>query len=731
MKEENQNREKELQENVAFRLSSKEKEEQRIVLPKNTVFQNLHNPSDGTQEHLRNVVNQHKNVLPQSSNFIEEQEQEKENAFEQVADQVAAKGISAATGGAIPKEEAEKVVNVLKMMKIKTIPQRILEFLGFISKKITDSPILSKIVLSFGISLFVFILFMSSSMISIGRESIGKDKLVSYLSVGLDDEHNSLNVIEYLQQGGWCSSRLDCMNSQGYYFLSTFRRKIKDQLEKYEELNEENDCLNQLTMTEEFTSLLLGTIFFNRSNDELLSTDSLFNSKMSQYEQEMDYIINALYEADEPWKENTCYRISKDAYQDAIIGQNGYIDRFRGDLGSNLSSELKLQIYQSILSDINYFMKNPIIASQGSYVECSGVTVVDDNNNIIGTYTLEDYVAGVLSKETYDYFPLESKKALAVAARTYVLSRTNSCKTSIESSSNLQNFNKDIRDSNREVAKATEGQILVDSAGKIFDSEYDSWNCIGQNTCTYEKKPYGEIHQVTISDKYLHHAAGGHGCGMSQIAAADLADQGMNYEQILKFFYSDGVQLSSLTRNMGFASGGKYISTAPLHKDVASLQNSKWYPNIGHLTGQCVWYAKNRAQEILYYSNMPEELKQRAITSIQNTSGNGEAWYRNPDGNLFAKSADATQPRAGAIVSWSGGKRQENTNYYYGHVAIIESVNADGTVTISEGWKEGSWDSASWSTVRYRKFNVTIDYIKQHSYSGKTYYFNGYVYLLG
>ena len=177
---------------------------------------------------------------------------------------------------------------------------------------------------------------------------------------------------------------------------------------------------------------------------------------------------------------------------------------------------------------------------------------------------------------------------------------------------------------------------------------------------------------------------------------------------------------------MGFASGGKYISTAPLHKDVVSLQNSKWYPNIGHLTGQCVWYAKNRAQEILYYSNMPEELKQRAITSIQNTSGNGEAWYRNPDGNLFAKSADATQPRAGAIVSWSGGKRQENTN-----VAIIESVNADGTVTISEGWKEGSWDSASWSTVRYRKFNVTIDYIKQHSYSGKTYYFNGYVYLLG
>ena len=66
----------------------------------------------------------------------------------------------------------------------------------------------------------------------------------------------------------------------------------------------------------------------------------------------------------------------------------------------------------------------------------------------------------------------------------------------------------------------------------------------------------------------------------------------------------------------GMMQGIRYTSTAPLHSNATDLRNSGFYPNIGRLMGQCVWYAKNRAQEILYYSNMPDDLKQRAISSI-------------------------------------------------------------------------------------------------------------------
>ncbi len=611
----------------------------------------------------------------------------------------------------------------------KTIPQRILEFLGFVPVSIAGNPTLSYIVIGFMVSMFAIILLVVITTIGSGRGNAGRKEINTYLAYGiLDDQSGTTSLVEYLQQGGWCDRKIDCIHTPGYKFFTTFRKKILEITEEYQELNEKNNCTNELMINENLTSLLAGTIFYNRADDEILSSGDSNILKSIHYEEEMDYIIGALFTEETPEMENSCYVISSESYKDAIVGANGYIDRFRSDLGKSLSYELKLQIYEEMLSEINYFMGNSSI-SQGSYIECSGVTVVD-GSNIIGTYSLEDYVAGVLSGEMYKDFPMESQKALAVAARTYVLAHTNSCKKPIESSSDRQNFNPNIQNFAREAANATAGQILVNHSGNIFSAEYDSWNCKGSNTCTYEKKPNGEIHQVTISDKYLNRAAGGHGRGMSQIAAADMADRGMHYDDILKFFYSDGVQLSNLTTMSGSMHGSRYTSTAPLYSSVDALWGNQFYNPYAANVGQCVWYARNRAQEILYYSNMSDELKNRSINSIKNTLGNGEAWFRNPDGNLFEKSTNVNQPRAGAIVSWSGGVNRCTPNC--GHVAIIESVNSDGTVTISEGWKDGDWSSTAWSTVRYRKFNATIDYIKYHTNSnGQPYYFNGYVYLLG
>jgi len=202
----------------------------------------------------------------------------------------------------------------------------------------------------------------------------------------------------------------------------------------------------------------------------------------------------------------------------------------------------------------------------------NGITVVD--NEVGGTYDLEEYVAGVVMDEMYSDFDIEALKALAVAARTYALHYTNMCTKSIVNSSAAQNFNPNYNDWAWEAASATAGEVLT-YEGNIFRSEYDSWNCRGSNTCTYTKLPNRETHEVTISGKYLNRAAGGHGRGMSQIAAADMAASAANtgpdfYKTILQRFYSEGVQISVLGgsgSSLAVATGTKDEKLAYLFPD--------------------------------------------------------------------------------------------------------------------------------------------------------------------
>ena len=732
-----------------------EQPEEEILPPSSTSSQKLssnlqslshHFGKNGTSNRIQDVINSHKtnqrSQQSQSTNNAQEDSSPLENVTEQVqnmANQVAGKAASAGLQAAgIPAPLAEAGGKLAtQLLNKKTIPQKILDFLGF-SKTITNNRILSNVVFYGAISTVGILLFLAIILsVSNSRSEQGKIPIASYLSTGMvDDDGVSQSLTEYMISGGWCDNAIDCFGTTAYQFYANFRSKIedktnelKDEIKKRQKLGECKDVGPQ-TFSEDITMLWIATMYYNRPEDELLSSELVDIIKFFQYMNEMDYLIDATVTTDS----NSCPYVSTEFYQEAITGDNGYIDLYRSDLGINLSVDDKWNIYNAILEERDAYMgiSNAGLQGIGGYAECSGVTVKDRNNHIIGTYSLEEYVAGVVTAEMYEDFPEESKKALAVAARTYVLSRTNSCQNAIESSSNLQNFSSTISSSARQATNATAGEVLVDALGNIFASEYDSWNCKGQNTCTYTKEPTGGTHQVTISNTYLSRAAGGHGRGMSQLAAADMANRGSSYQDILFYFYSDGVKIANLTQTSGLLSGAKFTSTAPIHNSVNDLWNNGFYNRNAANLGQCVWYARSRAQEILYYSNMPEELKTVAINSIKNTLGNGEAWYRNPDGSIFSKSTDVTKPRAGAIVSWSGGVTGCGS-VRCGHVAIIESVNPDGTVTISEGWKTpGMWDSKSWSTVNYRKFTVGLDYVQYHTNnSGEPYYFNGYVYLLG
>lgn len=724
---------------------------------RNSILQRLYS-DDSTSSRIKDVINGQKNTLnrPHLPNPNGEDNQGSENgkgaagqamdavagAADKAADKVAATAISAVSHGAVSPQAAEGLVKVAKKIMPKTIPQKILEFLGFFPESITNNPILSKIVLSGLVGILGFFLIIVVLTGGSGRGTEEKNELAYYLAYGIvSDGETNATLAEYLKYTGWCDDEDTCKDTTAYKFYSLFRDTIIIKSREYAELNEEtnrssgeNRCEENLSIriNDNVTSRLLGAILYGRAEDELLSEEE-GSEKLGQYMAEMDYLVNSIFQEESfsSANEYVCYALGNiDYFKEQIIKNGGYIDQYRADLGTGLPYDDKIEIYEAMLSEADRYIGKTSDDTLGTYIECSGITVVDEEGNVVGTYALEEYVAGVVTGEMYEDFPIESKKALAVAARTYVLASTDSCKNSIESSSNRQNFNSNISDSAREATNATAGQILVDSDGNIFSTEYDSWNCKGSTTCTYTKKPNGETHTVTISDTYLSRAAGGHGRGMSQIAAADMANQGSDYKSILLYFYSDGVQLSNLTSSSTGITGQKYTSTAVIHNNSTDLYNSSFYNKNASNLGQCVWYARSRAQEILFYSNMPTDLKNVAINSIKTTYGNGEAWFKNPDGNIFAKSTDVTQPRAGAIVSWSGGVDECTPNC--GHVAIVEAVNPDGTVVISEGWKKGSWDSMSWSSVGYQTKTVTLDYIKYHTNrSGDQYYFNGYVYLLG
>ena len=121
--------------------------------------------------------------------------------------------------------------------------------------------------------------------------------------------------------------------------------------------------------------------------------------------------------------------------------------------------------------------------------------------------------------------------------------------------------------------------------------------------------------------------------------------------------------------------------------------------------GECAWYAGHRAKEILKNIN------------------SSKTWNSMPDGKdycnssevtsgQFKKSTNVNAPKQGALVSWGYGS--------WGHVAVVERVNHDGTLLISEGsigfgavpnreTLNGSWVTKYGSRKNARKQNCELN----------------------
>jgi len=301
---------------------------------------------------------------------------------------------------------------------------------------------------------------------------------------------------------------------------------------------------------------------------------------------------------------------------------------------------------------------------------CPGVTVTGDG---AGVYSLEDYIAGVVANEAYSDGGAEALKAQAVAARSYLLKTTNNCTKSIKNSTSQQTFNPNPGQWAKDAAYDTAGQVLV-SGGEVILAMYDSYcradeNC-PDSTCsggicsvTYTKLPGYEKHTIQLKTSKQQGRipdGQGHAMGMSQLVSYEMAAEGKKYEEILKFFYSDDVEVSTMASGAGL----QEIDGFPARVSRATRDNPYFYDG-AYNEGECAWYAVKRTNEILGSYGNPKR-----VTS----GGNGDGFCYASDYGEFEKiwgKENIYNVQPGDVISWAHGD--------YGHVAIIEVVYRDSS----------------------------------------------------
>lgn len=297
------------------------------------------------------------------------------------------------------------------------------------------------------------------------------------------------------------------------------------------------------------------------------------------------------------------YDISRGDFNDENSGSDffwwlydSFIDEYYSEYLDDTSDSKNLIKKQEIIYFIYLYyeeIKEDYISGEFIYVSCpNGVTVTGEN---AGTYDLEEYVAGVVTAENsyYDGDNIEAMKAQAIAARTFVLKETNNCVASIENSTTKQAYSPPTEIA-KKAAQETRGLVLTYD-GNLILAQYDHFKkdeCSSEScTGTYVRIPSDETHVVTIPKKYLDEFGDlkSHGNGMSQVAANYMQDQGKTYEEILKYFYADGVMISTMSATIvgdlyafGGTSGIIAESLFPISKnDIEKVYKSAgWkYPN--------------------------------------------------------------------------------------------------------------------------------------------------------
>ena len=145
--------------------------------------------------------------------------------------------------------------------------------------------------------------------------------------------------------------------------------------------------------------------------------------------------------------------------------------------------------------------------------------------------------------------------------------------------------------------------------------------------------------------------------------------------------------------------------------------------------GQCVWYARGRAYEIVNSlkdkGNLTDSQASHIKKLLAEGYGNGGDIYGNAK-SVFNSSNDVKKPKAGSYIVW---KKPGS----WGHVAIVEEVNtASNTITITGGYTSTGSCPGDWGCVEFETKTMSLDafYEGYGKYYSGGYIFSGYVYFL-
>lgn len=267
-------------------------------------------------------------------------------------------------------------------------------------------------------------------------------------------------------------------------------------------------------------------------------------------------------------------------------------------------------------------------------IQSSGITVKDKEGNIIGKYSLSEYVETIVERDAAKYND-EIKKAYALTVISKLLVNVSNNEI-VE-----DNFDSSIVTDSTKKAVASVIDLKIMKDGKVYYSTFD-----------FEKA------QKVDPQEYV------------AILKALFGDD-ISIEKSI----SDGLQLDSTT---GFYMRVEAPSTQP---GTESYENYYGKNNIGYI-GECAWYATNRAKEITNILGVRTWTTNRHGGNFCNDDGDARYYKR-----CWPERGEKCSPKQGAIISWG---YKWGPYVEYGHVAIIEKVEGNNVIYSDSATSRGS-----------------------------------------
>lgn len=209
----------------------------------------------------------------------------------------------------------------------------------------------------------------------------------------------------------------------------------------------------------------------------------------------------------------------------------------------NLMAILYNGTYYKIDSD-NIVVKTltpGFVSAKGKWYR--GIIMIQNKNGkltVINNVSLEDYIKGVVPSEMPSGWAFEAHKAQAIAARSYALANLGK----------RAKFGYDLKDTPEDQAYGGASKETLDTNSAVEDTKgivltynmkvinaYYSASAGGQTNVNSWGSSLPYLRSVPSFDDNV--KKNGHGVGMSQHGANNLAKQGYNAYQILQYFYKD------------------------------------------------------------------------------------------------------------------------------------------------------------------------------------------------